>query len=138
MKLSLDTNVLIELLSGNDTVRRAFDAAVADDDEMFVSVLAAHELRFGARFGGRRSEVRAVETLLERFPIETFTESDSEGATRVRLGLERVGRRIGAIDMLIAGQAIARGWDVVTANVHEFGRITGLRVLDWTSTAKSP
>ena len=133
MKLSLDTNVLIELLDGNEMVRRGFENALDEDHEIFISALVAHELRFGARLGGRDIEVRTAEALLQRFPIEPFTEADAEGATQVRLGLERIGRRIGAMDMLIAGQAVSRGWSVVTANVHEFRRVAGLGVIDWTS-----
>jgi tRNA(fMet)-specific endonuclease VapC len=57
-----------------------------------------------------------------------------EGTTQVRRALEAAGRRIGAMDMLIAGQAMSRGWAIFTANVHEFGRVQGLQVIDWTST----
>jgi len=135
VKLSLDTNVLIELLDGNETVRRSYEATLDEGHEMFISVIVAHELRFGARFSGREIEMRTAEALLERFSIEPFTELDAEGATHVRVGLERIGRRIGAMDMLIAGQAVNRGWSVVTANVHEFGRVVGLGVIDWTPAA---
>ncbi|HLY78589.1 MAG TPA: PIN domain-containing protein [Caulobacteraceae bacterium] len=137
MKLSLDTNVLLELLDGNEAVRRSFETTLDETHEMFISVLVAHELRFGARLGGRDIELQTVETLLQRFPIEPFTEADAEGATQVRLGLERIGRRIGAMDMLIAGQAVNRGWSVVTANVHEFGRVAGLGVIDWTASPET-
>ena len=137
MKLSLDTNVLIELLNDNEAVRRAYEGVLEEGHEMFISVIVAYELRFGARLSGRDIEVRTAEALLERFSIEPFTESDADGAAQVRVGLERIGRRIGAMDMLIAGQAMNRGWVVVTANVHEFGRIAGLGVIDWTSGGNS-
>jgi len=137
LTLSLDTNVLIELLQDRaPTIRAAFGRALSAGDEMVVSVLVAHELRFGARLSRRNVEIRAAEALLGRLPIIPFTEADAEGATRVRLGLERIGRRIGAMDMLIAGQAIARGWSVVTANTHEFDRVARLRVVDWTSPSQ--
>jgi tRNA(fMet)-specific endonuclease VapC len=35
--------------------------------------------------------------------------------------------------MLIAGQAIARKWTLVSANMRHFNRVNGLAVLDWTS-----
>jgi tRNA(fMet)-specific endonuclease VapC len=137
--LSLDTNALVEVLNGQrPAVRSAFGAALARGEEMVVSVLVAYELRFGAKFSGRRGEVTAAERLLARFPILPFTEADADGAANVRLALERTGRRMGAMDMLIAGQAINRGWAVVTANVHEFGRVAGLQVIDWTSPAGAP
>ncbi|HEY1425312.1 MAG TPA: PIN domain-containing protein [Caulobacteraceae bacterium] len=138
MTLSLDTNALIELINReNLAVRAAFEDAVERGEEMVVSVLASYEVRFGARFSGRRGEVAAAEELLAEFPIVTFTEADADGAANVRLALERIGQRIGAMDMLIAGQAVNRGWAVVTANVHEFGRVERLQVIDWTAGPQS-
>jgi tRNA(fMet)-specific endonuclease VapC len=136
---SLDTNALIELVNGTrPEVRRAFDEAAARGDEMVVSVLVAYELRFGAQFSGRPLEVVRAEALLAQFPLVPFTEEDAGGAVTVRLALERIGRRIGAMDMLIAGQATNRDWAVVTANVHEFHRVSGLQVIDWTAGPQSP
>jgi len=136
--LSLDTNALIEMLNERvPRVRLAFDQARGQGHEVKVSVLVAHELRFGAAFSGSKREVEVTERLLERFEIVPFTEADADGATKVRLGLEQIGRRIGAMDMLIAGQAMNRGWAVVTANRHEFDRVDGLQVIDWTDAAES-
>ena len=33
--------------------------------------------------------------------------------------------------MLIAGQALARGWTVVTHDIAHFGRVQGLPLIDW-------
>ncbi|HUZ14252.1 MAG TPA: PIN domain-containing protein [Caulobacteraceae bacterium] len=137
MTLSLDTNALIEIANGRARVRAAFETANQTGEEMVVCVLVAHELRFGARFSRRESEIRTAEAVLAGLPIIPFTAEDANGATDVRLALERIGRRIGAMDMLIAGQAFSRGWSIVTANVHEFGRIEGLDVIDWSADAES-
>jgi len=37
------------------------------------------------------------------------------------------------MDTLIAAQALRLGATVVTRNVREFGRIQGLKVIDWAS-----
>jgi tRNA(fMet)-specific endonuclease VapC len=52
----------------------------------------------------------------------------------VRAALEKSGTPIGPYDLLIAGQALARGLTVVTANVGEFGRVPGLETVDWTTS----
>ncbi len=41
------------------------------------------------------------------------------------------GTPIGAYDVLIAGQAVARNLILVTHNTREFGRVPGLRLEDW-------
>ena len=42
-----------------------------------------------------------------------------------------MGRLSLCLDTLIAGQALARGWTVVTRNVRHFGRVEGLPLIDW-------
>jgi tRNA(fMet)-specific endonuclease VapC len=51
-----------------------------------------------------------------------------------RSGLELKGRPIGAMDMLIAAQALSRDLILVTNNEKEFGRVEGLKVENWVST----
>lgn len=53
MKLCLDTNVLIERLDGNEAVRQSFEMTLDEGHELFISLIVAHELRFGARPSGR-------------------------------------------------------------------------------------
>jgi tRNA(fMet)-specific endonuclease VapC len=49
----------------------------------------------------------------------------------VRFDLERIGAKIGPLDTLIAGTALAHGATLVTHNTEEFSRISGLRLEDW-------
>ena len=48
----------------------------------------------------------------------------------LRATLERQGRRMGNLDMLIAAHALALGLVLVTAD-HAFGRIKGIRIENW-------
>lgn len=52
-------------------------------------------------------------------------------AAEIRARLRRLGRPIGGYDALIAGQARAREWTLVTSNVREFERIEGLKLENW-------
>jgi tRNA(fMet)-specific endonuclease VapC len=49
----------------------------------------------------------------------------------LRTGLEQSGRPIGANDLLIAAQAIALGYTIVTDNEKEFARIENLPRENW-------
>lgn len=56
----------------------------------------------------------------------------AEGAAdAVRAILAAVGRPIGPCDVLIAGQARARGLTLITHNTSEFARVDGLEIEDW-------
>ena len=52
----------------------------------------------------------------------------------IRAELEKKGRPIGAMDMLIGAHARALGAILVTNNVREFRRITSLPIEDWTQS----
>jgi tRNA(fMet)-specific endonuclease VapC len=51
----------------------------------------------------------------------------------VRAQLADAGRPIGPFDVLIAGQALARGLTLVTNNTDELARVAGLVVEDWST-----
>lgn len=60
-----------------------------------------------------------------------FGEQDAFRAGEIRAYLQSRGTPIGAYDVLIAGQALARDLTLVTRNIGEFARVDGLRVENW-------
>ncbi len=137
MILALDTSTLIDVMRSRDAnVQRGFmelDAARA-----VVPVVVLHELLSGADVGAspQRERAKIIEVLSE-LAVIALEPSDIESTAAVRSKLHRRGRSIGDIDTLIAGQALARGWTVVTRNVRHFGRVEGLPLIDW-STETDP
>ncbi|HZC17647.1 MAG TPA: type II toxin-antitoxin system VapC family toxin [Caulobacteraceae bacterium] len=137
MILALDTNVIIDLVRGRaPAVRNRFNAALAAERPMVASLIVLHELHLGCELNRDPvGELARVRVVLSRLEIEPFDEGDMRQAARMRADLRGRGQTIGAYDALIAGQALARGWTVVTANTREFARIDGLNVIDWTAPA---
>lgn len=137
MILSLDANVLIDLVNGRRPhVRQGFEKAVAAGDTLVTCSFAAHELIFGAVISARPArELAVAERLLERLSVAAYTLEDARSTAELRRRLKIAGRPIGPVDTLVAGQALGRGWTVVTANVREFERVDGLQVIDWTAPA---
>ena len=133
MTLALDTNVFVDLARGKRTsVQEHYIEAVLASASMVTSVVVHHELQFGV-FASRDPVVAArhVAAVMQDITIEPLTEDDVTVAARVRATLKRTGSPIGPYDVLIAGQALARGWTLVTANVGEFQRVQGLKIQDW-------
>jgi tRNA(fMet)-specific endonuclease VapC len=130
MAYLLDTNAVIAVLKEADSPvgRRLRREAPG---EVFISAIVLHELFYGA-FKSARVErnVAVVERL--RFGVLDFSAKDARAAGRVRAALAQKGTPIGPYDVLIAGQALARGLVLVTRNGAEFRRIEGLMVQDWT------
>lgn len=133
--LSLDTSTIINgLREGPSLTRMRFRDARASGTPLVPSSLVLYELDYGAAISGRPAIHRQrYEVLVGDLPVEALDVGDALAAARVRRALHAAGSLIGAVDMLIAGQALARGWPVVTANVKDFGRISGLTVIDWSA-----
>lgn len=130
---SLDANALVDLMRGEKPhVHQRWAEARATDTKLKLSTIAVHELRLGADLSRRPDRQHAIlDAFLDLLEVEPWTAEDAAATGALRADFKRRGDRIGAYDTLIAGQALARGWTVVTANVHEFIRVSGLRFIDW-------
>ena len=133
MTLALDTNVFIDLIRGKrPNVRQRHKLAVLGGDLMVTSLIVFHELRFGVIASRNQAvEEEVVKTVLQGIAVEPLTEDDVAVAAALRARLKITGDPIGPYDVLIAGQAMARGWTLVTSNVREFERVRGLDLQDW-------
>ena len=84
-------------------------------------VLIMYELVNGARLSRVfKEEIERLEEVLVDVPVVDFAPSDVTAASMVNVDLHRRGEPIGDIDILIAGQALARNWTVVTRNIRHF------------------
>jgi tRNA(fMet)-specific endonuclease VapC len=95
------------------------------------SILVAAELRFGAAKRNAQRLTDQVETILEAIEVLPFDAPADRTYAELRRALEQSGQPIGPNDMLIAAHAMATECILVTANVDEFSRVVGLRVVNW-------
>ncbi len=131
MRYLLDTNACIALLNdrNHNLSRRARRHSAAS---IGVPAPVAFELYYGVFKS--REQARNLHHL-DRMALEIvpFDAGDARAAGTIRSELEAQGRPIGPYDVLIAGQARARGLVLVTANVREFARVDGLMIENWSS-----
>jgi len=129
MRYLLDANAVIGLLN-DDASSLAQRARREKPADIAISAIVAHELFYGA-FKSRRAvqNVALVDAL--QFAVLEFDKEDARQAGKIRALLASKGTPIGAYDVLIAGQAMARKMVLVTRNTDEFERIPGLRLEDW-------
>jgi tRNA(fMet)-specific endonuclease VapC len=130
----LDTNACIALNKGTPAaVRARFNNAVRSGAQIWVSTMVLFELWYGVMKSARPKENAEDLQVFLGGPVRllSFEAGDAREAGNVRAAPERVGRPIGAYDLLIAGQALSRGLTLVTANTKEFARVKGLKWEDW-------
>jgi tRNA(fMet)-specific endonuclease VapC len=134
MAYLLDTNACIALLNGRpEAVRARFTRAVTKGGTVAVSAIVSFELWYGVGKSARQqfNAARVASFFSGPLDVLPFDDDDAQSAGRLRASLERKGSPIGAYDLLIAGQALARGATLVTANAAEFSRVSGLSWEDW-------
>ncbi|WP_200941418.1 MULTISPECIES: PIN domain-containing protein [unclassified Caulobacter] len=133
MTLALDTNVFVDLIRGRKAIiRQRRDKAILAGEGLVTSLIVYHELQFGVALSrDPAGEALNVAEVLEEVIIEPLNEDDVTAAALVRAKLKPRGSPVGPYDVLIAGQALARGWTLVTSNAAEFARVEGLEIQDW-------
>lgn len=131
--LALDTSEIVAALRRRPRYdHRCFDETRHEGVPLVISAIAVHELIHGVSTSRQPAENAALlERYLRDFETIDFTPEDAASSGRLGAELRAAGTPIGDIDTLIAGQAVARGWTLVTRNVRHFGRVPGLRLIDW-------
>jgi len=98
-----------------------------------VSTITTAELWHGVENSARKEQNQAA---LGKFllPLEVlpFDEKAAQAYGNIRCQLERMGKVIGAMDLLIAAHAVSSGAVLVSQNLREFQRVPGLKLEDWT------
>ncbi len=132
--ISLDSTVVIDMVNDRaSSLRDRLASALAQGEQVVISSLVLHEFAVGVEIRRSERDVLAFHELLGQVPVEPFTESDALEAAQLRAELQRVGQTLDGMDVLIAGQARARGWRVATANMKHFKRAPGLTVENWSA-----
>ncbi len=126
----LDTNMASYVIKGNiPRVRqRLVKVPMA---QVAISAVTEAELRFGVV---RRPEATRLETAVEEFLLRVDSLPWDSAAARnyaqVRAALEREGKPMGNLDMMIAAHALAVQAVLVTSD-RVFRRVEQLKIEDW-------
>lgn len=99
---------------------------------MGISSITYAELRFGVENSGRVEEnLNRLERFLLPLEIVPFDADAGRQYGWLCTELKRSGCPIGSNDLLIAAQALSLDVTLVTNDIREFTRISGLRVEQW-------
>lgn len=126
----LDANVIIHAFKGKGGV--AARLAATSPSRIGIPTVVLFEVECGVidstNAAMRRMQVNEMVAVCRVLP---FDEHTAVVAAALRRDLEKAGCKIGPIDTLIAGTALAHGATLVTHNTDEFQRVPGLKIEDW-------
>jgi tRNA(fMet)-specific endonuclease VapC len=124
-----DTNAISAYMRGDDP--KLVDKMRDSFGELCLSVIVLAEREFGVTKGSNANARMRLAELAQTIPVEPFTRDDCTHYAAIRHDLEARGEGIGPMDTLIAAQALRLGATIVTRNVREFERVSGLKVENW-------
>ncbi|OGQ88139.1 MAG: twitching motility protein PilT [Deltaproteobacteria bacterium RIFOXYD12_FULL_56_24] len=130
MRYLLDTNILIAALKQNEAVLARMELVAVSD--LILSPVVLGELETGVQKSRWQEQNRfRLDTVIAELPQEPLNAGTSVEYGRLRAALEKGGVPIGANDLWIAAQALQLGAILVTDNLGEFSRVTGLVIENW-------
>jgi tRNA(fMet)-specific endonuclease VapC len=130
IKYMLDTNICIFTIKNKPQfVREAFNR---HSGQLCISAITLMELIYGAeKSAAPEKNLAIVEGFVARLEVLPFDNDAAAQTGMIRSELAKAGTPIGPYDQMIAGHARSLGLIVVTNNVREFERVSGLRIEDW-------
>jgi tRNA(fMet)-specific endonuclease VapC len=132
MTYLLDTDISSYIMKrSNDMVLKRLQRVAVGD--VGISAITKSELEFGVELSPRRQQDRAALDEYLRYVEVLDYPGDAAGHyAQIRAALKARGAMIGANDLFIAAHARWLGMTLVTNNTREFGRVTGLKIENWT------
>ena len=126
--LMLDTNTVSYLI--RDTLKNAPPMKVLPEN-FCISTISEAELIFGMK---RRPDARRLNEMIGRFigsvAILPFDRNAAGRYGALRAEMQRLGKSLTALDMLIAAHALSLGATLVTSDAA-FRHVPGLALEDW-------
>ena len=120
------------IVRGRSAAARDRLLALSDSETACISAVTEAEIRYGL---AKRPEASALKALMESFLANMNVlpwgrpEADAYGALRFRL--ERAGRTLGGMDLMIAAHAVATAATLVT-NDRALAQVEGLKAsVNW-------
>jgi tRNA(fMet)-specific endonuclease VapC len=129
MPYLLDTNVISDIVR-HPQGRIAEKIKTVGEDQICTSIIVAAELRYGATKKGSARLATQLETVLGALQILPFEAPCDRAYGSIRSQLEQLGRPIGGNDLLIAAQAVALSYTLVSDD-RGFARVKGLALENW-------
>ena len=131
MTYLLDTNICIYVIKQRpaSVVKRIQSVPIED---IGISSITVAELELGVAKSDCSEENRiALLEFLSPFRILDFGQMAAHEYGIIRSTLEKEGRLIGPMDLLIAAHAVSESVVLVTNNEREFGRVPNLLIENW-------
>lgn len=126
----LDTDICIAFLRGSSSSLRDRLLKFPKSTLRLPAIVVA-ELYLGLEKSMSRPHAAAIRQFVGSFEIAPFAQPAAAQYGRIRALLESKGLPIGANDLVVAATVMAEKGILVTGNMREFKKVSGLKLENW-------
>jgi len=131
MKFMLDTNICIYIIKQKppDLIKRFYQTEIS---EIGISSITLSELLYGVSKSSRPEQNQiALTQFIAPLDILSYGDEAAQCYGDLRAHLEKQGKPVASLDMLIAAHALSTPCVLVTNNEKEFIRVPNLKIDNW-------
>lgn len=122
----LDTSFLIDYLRGVEVTYDLTD----EENEVAITAITYHEIMVGLKRKRSKREEKFFRRLFSEVKILPFDTKAAEESSSIAARLMAIGKEINALDILIAGIAIANGADRIITRDTDFKEVAKISDID--------
>lgn len=131
MRFMLDTNICIYIIKQKppNVIERFYQTEIS---EISISSITLSELFYGVSKSSKPEQNQiALTQFIAPLDILSYDDEAAQYYGELRVHLEKQGRPIGSLDMLIAAHALSAKCILVTNNEKEFTHVPKLKIVNW-------
>ena len=129
----IDTNIVSYMLTGKSRAARAKLKSLRDNEVACVSTVTEGELRYGLAKNPHSRTRTVLDGFLNRLRVLPWGRDEAVVYGELRARMERTGKTLGNMDLMIAAHAISQDAVLVT-NDRSFAQVQDLRAtVNWAS-----
>ena len=133
MIYALDSNIIIKYVRGETAVIKNVHSAIVQGKSLVVPAVVDYEVSRGFLITPSPNMQKTYDELLEKCDIIVEIDGNTwHYAAQIYANLRKNGFTVGEMDILIAALCMVNGFTLVTNNTSDFGKIDGLKLVDWT------
>lgn len=127
----LDTDICVYVIKKRPAnLLEKFNAIPSND--LCISTITYAELQYGVeRSSSKKMNQHILVDFVSHLEVQPWNVEAARQYGKIRTSLEKKGKPIGNMDLLIAAHALSQQCILVSNNLREFSRIRGLKCENW-------
>ncbi len=120
----IDTTVAVAFLRGEPRSVSAIKSALEQRDSLGISTVSMFELLHPIHHRRLEKQERTVRSFIHQLKLLPLDTEAAEEAAKIMGGLMRIGQPVNALDVLIAGTAVANGAERLLSSDRDYEKMS--------------